>query len=165
MSHSSGGLFGLWLTLFVTWLILNASLATEILFSGVMIALVLTLAFRSLGAWEQIRWNPRVLLAYLLYMGVFLRELLKANLNVAGIVFSPRLVIEPGIVEITTRLQSPVGRMVLANSITLTPGTLTVDIQGDRLFIHWINVGTRDIEAATREIAAVFEKHLVVIYG
>ena len=165
MPSSSGGFFGLWLTLFVTWLILNAALTAEILISGLVITLPLTFAFRSYGVWSHVRWNPRILVAYLLYMGVFLRELIKANLNVAGIVFSPHLEIHPGIVEITTRLKSPVGRMVLANSITLTPGTLTVDIQGDRLFIHWINVGTQDREAATREIAAVFEKHLEVIYG
>jgi multicomponent Na+:H+ antiporter subunit E len=57
------------------------------------------------------------------------------------------------------------GRMALANAITLTPGTLVVDIRDDSLFIHWIVVSSEDPEAATREIAGRFEKYLVVVYG
>ena len=99
------------------------------------------------------------------FLGVFLWELVLANLNVARLVFSPRIDIRPGIVEIKTRLKSPMGRMALANAITLTPGTLVVDIQDDSLFIHWIVVSSEDPEAATREIAGRFEKYLEVIYG
>ncbi|MCB1878153.1 MAG: Na+/H+ antiporter subunit E, partial [Chromatiales bacterium] len=51
------------------------------------------------------------------------------------------------------------------NSITLTPGTLVVDIVGDSLFVHWIDVRAQDAESATREISARFEKYLEVIYG
>jgi multicomponent Na+:H+ antiporter subunit E len=100
-----------------------------------------------------------------LYLAVFIEELVRANLNVLRLVLSPRIHIEPGIIEIQTTLKSPIGRLVLANSITLTPGTLVVDIKGDTLFIHWINVSTKDPVAATRAIAGRFEKHLEVIYG
>jgi multicomponent Na+:H+ antiporter subunit E len=100
-----------------------------------------------------------------MYFGVFLVELTKANLNVMRLVFSPRIDIEPGIVEIKTSLKSPIGRLALANSITLTPGTLVVDIKDDSLFIHWINVSATDPVAATEEISARFEHYLKVIYG
>jgi multicomponent Na+:H+ antiporter subunit E len=106
-----------------------------------------------------------VIYNYLLYLGVFLYELVKANLNVMRYVFSPNIDIHPGIVEIKTQLQSPMGRLALANSITLTPGTLVVDMRGDSLFIHWINVTATDPVAATREVAGRFEKYLKVIYG
>ena len=53
---------------------------------------------------------------------------------------SPSLPINPGIVEVKTRLTSKIGRLFPANSITLIPGTLTVDIKGDSLFIHWVDV-------------------------
>ncbi len=79
--------------------------------------------------------------------------------------FSRHIDIHPGIVEIKTRLESPIGRLALANSITLTPGTLVVDMQGDSLFIHWINVTATDPVAATQAIAGRFEKYLKVIYG
>jgi multicomponent Na+:H+ antiporter subunit E len=54
--------------------------------------------------------------------------------------------------------------MILANSITLTPGTLTVDIDGDTLYIHWIDVTNMDEKAATEKIVSNFEKYLEVIF-
>ena len=77
----------------------------------------------------------------------------------------PVIPINPGIVSVRTKLKSPIGRMALANSITLTPGTLTVDIKEDKLYIHWIDVTDLDEEAATRKIVSGFEKYLEVIFG
>jgi multicomponent Na+:H+ antiporter subunit E len=57
------------------------------------------------------------------------------------------------------------GRLMLANSITLTPGTLTVEMDGEWLYVHWTSVASDDIEAATSEIVAGFERYLEVIYG
>ncbi|MMZ67511.1 Na(+)/H(+) antiporter subunit E [compost metagenome] len=54
--------------------------------------------------------------------------------------------------------------MVLANSITLTPGTLTIDVIGDTFYIHWIDVQTTDPEKAFTEIAESFEKILLKIF-
>ena len=115
--------------------------------------------------YADIRWSPRVILTAFAFLGVFLWELVLANLNVARLVFSPRIRIRPGIVEIKTRLTSPMGRLALANAITLTPGTLVVDVRDDSLFIHWIVVSSEDPEAATRAIAGRFERYLEVIYG
>jgi multicomponent Na+:H+ antiporter subunit E len=53
----------------------------------------------------------------------------------------------------------------LANAITLTPGTLTVDAHEDELFIHWIDVSGSDVDEFTRAIVAGFERHLEVIFG
>jgi multicomponent Na+:H+ antiporter subunit E len=68
-------------------------------------------------------------------------------------------------VEVKTTLKSEFGRMLLANSITLTPGTLTVEVIGDSFFIHWIDVKEDTVEAASKEIVKKFEKYLEVIYG
>lgn len=158
--------FNLWLTLFLIWLIANNSLALDIVVTGAALAALLAVAFAPFsGAYGCIRWSPRVLFNVLLYFVVFLEELVKANINVLMLVLSPRIDIHPGIVEIQTTLKSPIGRLVLANSITLTPGTLVVDIKGDTLFIHWINVSSKDPVSATRQIAGRFEKTLKVIYG
>ncbi len=54
--------------------------------------------------------------------------------------------------------------MVLANSITLTPGTLSVDVVGDTFYIHWIDVETTDPEEAFKIIAEPFEKVLLKIF-
>ena len=156
----------LWLTLLIIWLIANGTLATDTVLTGVVVTAAIALVFAAYSrVYSVIRWSPRVIYNYLLYLGVFLHELVKANLNVMRIVFSRHIDIHPGIVEIKTSLQSPIGRLALANSITLTPGTLVVDMRGDSLFIHWINVTATDPAAATQEIAGRFEKYLKVIYG
>jgi len=156
----------LWLTLLLIWLIANGTLATDTVLTGVVITAAIAFAFAAFSrVYSVIRWSPRVVYTYLLYLGVFLYELVKANLNVMRYVYSPHIDIHPGIVEIRTGLQSPIGRLALANSITLTPGTLVVDMRGDSLFIHWINVTAMDPIAATQEIAGRFEKYLKVIYG
>jgi multicomponent Na+:H+ antiporter subunit E len=80
-------------------------------------------------------------------------------------VLSPALPLNPGIVKVRTRLKSRMGRLLLANSITLTPGTLTVDIDGEWLYIHWVTVASADIEAATAAIVSGFEGYLEVMYG
>ncbi|NOQ90018.1 MAG: cation transporter [Gammaproteobacteria bacterium] len=158
--------FNLWLTLFIIWMIANASLAVETVIAGLVISAVIALAFATFAsAYSVIRWSPVVLYYYLKYLAVFFIELVKANINVMRLVFSPRINIKPGIVEIKTELKSPIGRMALANTITLTPGTLVVDIKDDSLFVHCINISTTDQIKATAEISGRFEKLLKVIYG
>lgn len=156
----------LWLTLFLIWLIVNNTLETGSVITGVVISAAIAFAFAAFSrVYSVVRWSPKVIFYYLLYFAVFMQELVKANLNVMQLVFSRRIDIKPGIVEIKTVLKSPMGRLALANSITLTPGTLVVDIHGDSLFIHWINVTETDPVGATRAIAGRFEKYLKVVYG
>lgn len=156
----------LWLTLFLIWVIANGTLAGNTLITGVVVCAVIALAFATFSqVYSVIRWSPRVIFYYLMYFTVFIIELVKANLNVMRLVFSPRIDIKPGIVEIKTELKSPIGRLALANSITLTPGTLVVDMKGDTLYIHWINISATDPVAATEAISGRFEKYLKVIYG
>lgn len=158
--------YSLWLTLLLIWLVANSSLAPEIIVTGAFISALLAMLFASVSrVYADIRWTPRVLFYAAAFLAVFLLELVKANLNVARLVFAPHIRIKPGIVEIKTRLRTPIGRMVLANAITLTPGTLVVDIKGDALFIHWIVVSAQDPVAATREIAGRFEKYLEIVFG
>ena len=156
----------LWLTLLLIWLIANGSLAQETVITGAVISAVIALAFATFArVYSVVRWTPKVIIYYLMYLGVFLLELVKANLNVMRLVFSPQINIDPGIVKISTSLKTPMGRLALANSITLTPGTLVVDIKEDALYIHWISVSVTDPIATTEEISARFEKYLKVIYG
>jgi multicomponent Na+:H+ antiporter subunit E len=156
----------LWLTLMLIWLIANSTLALDTVIAGAVISTVIALIFAAFSqVYSVIRWSPKVIFYYLIYLCVFFIELVKANLNVLRLVFSPRIDIHPGIVEIKTGLKSPIGRLALANSITLTPGTLVVDIIDDSLFIHWINVSSTEPVAATEKISSRFEKYLKVIYG
>mgnify|MGYP001550935724 CR=1 FL=1 len=156
----------LWMTLFIIWLIANGTLASDTVIAGITVSAIIALAFAAFAqVYSVVRWSPRVIMNYLVYLGVFFYELVKANLYVMLLVFSPRIRISPAIVEIKTDLKSPMGRLALANTITLTPGTLVVDIKDDSLFVHWINISTTDPVEATEAISGRFEKYLKVIYG
>lgn len=111
------------------------------------------------------RITPKKIAYSIAYIGYLFIAIVKSNLDVAWRVIQPKIPINPGIVEVKTKLKSPVGRMILANSITLTPGTLSVDVKGDRYFIHWIDVTDMDEAGATEKIVAGFEKYLEVIFG
>jgi multicomponent Na+:H+ antiporter subunit E len=107
------------------------------------------------------RFSSETPFIILKYVHLFLRELVKSNFDVARRVVAPEVRINPGIVEVKTRLKHPTYRLILANSITLTPGTLTVDMIDDSLYIHWIDVTGKDVESATREISSKFEDVLL----
>lgn len=156
----------LWLTLLIIWLIANNTFEFNTVIVGVVVSAVIALAFSSFSrVYSVICWSPKVIFYYLMFLGVFFIELVKANLNVMAVVFSPRINIKPGIIKIKTELKSPIGRLALANTITLTPGTLVVDINDEYIYVHCINVRSTDQAQATEEISGRFEKLLKVIYG
>src|SRR6056297_573896 len=151
---------------FVFWILLNNSFDPLLLGIGAGLSLILTLIFCSrCDIFSELKLTPQAFIFTIIYLFVFLFELIKSNLDVARRVITPSLPINPGIIEVKTRLRSKMGRMILANSITLTPGTLTIDILEDTLYIHWIDVKTEDTIQATEQIVRKFEKYLEKIYG
>jgi multicomponent Na+:H+ antiporter subunit E len=112
-------------------------------------------------------WHPQRYLYFIFqYVPVFLWEVLKANIDVAYRVIHPRLPINPGIVKVKTALRSDMALTFLANSITLTPGTMSVDIDKENaiVYVHWIDVQTEDMEVATQIIIERFERILRKIF-
>ncbi len=103
---------------------------------------------------------------FIYYVLVFIWECLKANIDGAYRVAHPDLPINPGIVKIKTGLTSNIGLTFLANSLTLTPGTMTVDIDREKgiLYVHWIDVKSQDVSKATELIAHKFERILKRIF-
>ncbi len=160
-------LFGLWVlltsTVFDEYLTGTAAggSAVQEMAAGGLVSLVLAfwgcryLTARGLSIYSPKRW-----LYLLAYLPVFFYACLKANLDVAYRAIHPKMPIHPGVVVIRTRLESDIGKLMLANSITLTPGTLTLEISGDTLFIHWINVKSTDVDEASRLIGGRFETYL-----
>jgi len=97
---------------------------------------------------------------FIIYLFVFIWECIKANFDVAYRVLHPAMPIRPGIVKVRTTLKSDFAKTLLANSITMTPGTITVDIIGEYLYIHWIYVRSEDPEVYTGMITGAFEKYI-----
>lgn len=160
----------LFLFLLALWAIFNASLAPVLLAVGAAVALAITyLASGRDGSWTAAVWRlratPRMLWHFLAYLGIFLVELVRANLSMLGYVYARRIDIHPGVVRVNTRLTSPMGRLALVNSIALTPGSLVLGLEGDTLYIHWLDVKTTDRDEASRLIVGPFEKHLEAAFG
>ena len=160
------GFFWLWFLLTIVWVAANSSFAIEALSTGALISAVLAYVYtRKPGAWTDVRFSPSRLYHFILYTGVFIVELVRANINMMRYVYAPRIDIHPGVVKVKTKLKTPVGRLALANSIALTPGSLVIEIDGDSLFVHWLDVKTTDTDEATRLIAGPFEEHLGKAFG
>ncbi len=155
----------MFITAFVLWILLTGTLNSQNLIAGVAAAFVVALLFgnvfvQSPGKCFQVtRW-----FWFLQYLYIFIWECIKANFDVAYRVLHPKMPIKPGIVKIKTSLKSDIARTMLANSITMTPGTLTVDIDGEYLYIHWIYVQAAGIEEASEKIVGKFEPLLARVF-
>ena len=157
--------FGRWIYSFimlsVVWLLFTFPYNQEELIVGLIASFVISLFtanfFKEFGFKS---FSPMKIIGLLIYIPYILWEIVIANLEVAKIVLSPSLPIKPAIVKAKTTLKSDFGKMLLANSITLTPGTLTLDIEGDNVYIHCLKIDDTSEENATKTITAKFEKHL-----
>jgi multicomponent Na+:H+ antiporter subunit E len=147
---------------YLVWLLLVGTLDRQEALAGLAIAgITAYVSGPYLAVLDGLRLSPALPWHLLRYLAVFLHALLLANVDMARRVLSPRLPIQPDLVEITTGLESRLGKLILANSITLTPGTLTVDVVGNRLYVHWIDTTPgSDTRHATEAIAARFERYL-----
>jgi multicomponent Na+:H+ antiporter subunit E len=133
---------------FITYLLLTTGSGTdlgvwsyeEIVF-GLILSVIVGFIARRLFVKKSFRMlNPVRWFTFLVYLFYFFYEMAKANFDVAYRVITGK--INPGIVKISPDLKTDLGITMLANSITLTPGTLSVDIDenSNDLYIHWINV-------------------------
>jgi len=157
--------FFLFVFLMIFWLLLTGLDIQEVI-AGLIVSLLITIFLaKKFTVFEDVKISFRTIYYGILYIFVFIIELIKSNFDVAFRVLHPKLPINPGIVKVKTTLKSRLGRIILANSITLTPGTLTVEIKDEFFYIHWIDVAEKDIDKATEITVKKFEKYLEVIFG
>jgi len=152
--------------LFVFWLILAwpvSPIDGQLLIGDIVVG-VLVAAFVALVMHEMIRVrfvrlvNPRSWFWLIVFAFVFSYYVIKGGLDVGYRVLHPRMPIKPGIVKIRSVLKTDTGKSALANCITLTPGTLTIDVTDDGIFyVHWLNVLSLDEEEAAKHVLRRFE--------
>lgn len=156
----------LFLILEFFWIIWNNSWDYTTWLYGLIIVIPVVLLFGT-GTYifDGVKLTPKGLLYSFQYISIFIWALIKSNIDVIFRVLHPKLPIRPGIVRVETRLKSPMARMILANSITLTPGTFVVDIKDNIIYVHWIEVCCEDNPLKlTQQIVAPFENILLKIY-
>jgi len=151
--------------LMLVWLALTSTVNLQELTAGIIISLILSLVLSK--NYLELGLPPlsiKRIFFSIVYILVLLLEIVRANFDVAYRVIHPKMPIKPGIVTIKTGLKQDIAKLILANSITLTPGTFTLDILGDTLLVHWINVKGKNMKERTKLIAGKFEKYLRIIF-
>ena len=157
----------LFILTFFIWSLLTWPLDGQHLIIGILISAFISFMTRDMFVRKSdgVKSATRYLW-FFSYLPLFIWECIKANIDVAYRVTHPNLPINPGIVKVKTTLKSDTGLTFLANSITLTPGTMSVDIDREKgiIYIHWIDVKDKDILKATEIIVHTFENILKRIF-
>lgn len=144
----------------VVWVFLTGSLAfVNFMFGYVLSFLVLWLVSRNEKSRKYFRIIPQII-AFIFF---FLYELIKANIQVAADVITPKFYMKPGIVKLPLDVESNLEITLLANLISLTPGTLSLDVSEDRkvLYVHAMYI--HDKEEFIDDIKNGFEKRILNI--
>jgi multicomponent Na+:H+ antiporter subunit E len=154
-----------YVTLFILslifWLLITFELTVPNIIVGIVASVITALFFGRFFVTNVYKLlQPKRYFWFIIYLFVFIWECIKANIDVAYRVLHPAMPIRPGIVKVKTTLKSDMAKMLLANSITMTPGTISVDIIDDYLYIHWIYVRSEDPEVYTGIITGAFEKYI-----
>ena len=131
----------MYLLLFFFWIILNGRLTVEIVLLGMLFAaIVYGFAWKFMGLtlereksfWKHFGWGIQ-------YLAILMKEIAAANITVLKIVLSPKKKIHPVIVSFDAPLKNHILQVILADSITLTPGTITVSLTEQELLVHCLD--------------------------
>jgi len=146
----------MYLLYFLLWVIFNGNFTLEIALFGVVIAALLfafTCKFMGYSIAQEKR-NIRKTFQFAVYIFVLVKEIILANTAVVRLILTQKEEIEPKLVTFHTCLKTPAARAFLANAITLTPGTITVTLEGDEYTVHCLDgkmaEGIEDLEFQRR---------------
>lgn len=148
--------------LVATWLLAKNSLEPGQILLGVVLGVMIPLlTARFWPEYPRVRSWPRLLRLTV----IFLFDVIIANIRVAVLVLGPKRRLRPCFLRIPLELTSPFTITVLANMISLTPGTVSSNLSGDRktLLVHALDVGDED--DAVREIKQRYERALLEVFG
>jgi multicomponent Na+:H+ antiporter subunit E len=142
-----------------------AGFVVEEVVVGVVVSMILTLIIAKYVSYQiDYKLPYRILVFIVLYIPVFVWQLIIANLDIAFRVLSIHIPLNPGFVKIDTELDGDFQKLLLANSITLTPGTLSIDVDEQDLYIHTVDVKGASAEENKKQISGLFEKILKVVF-
>jgi len=170
MNLSKGGLLATFACLWLAWVAFTGSLDPQELLVGAVVAALVAWLSSALLFREPLKGKLQLRrLAYAIaYVPAYILAELKAHAKVIRLILHPRMPVKPGIVRVPTELRTDFGITGLANAITMTPGTLSVEVvEGGEphLYVHWIDVRAVEPERTKAEIARPFERFLTRVFG
>lgn len=131
----------MFILLLLIWFIFNGKITWELTILGMILCACIYFfmcRFMDYSLKKDVSLMRRSV-SFLYYTGVLIVEIIKSNLQVMHLTLTDREIVEPVIISYQTRLRSKLGRVILANSITLTPGTITISLEEDELVIHCLD--------------------------
>lgn len=139
--YKRGVVIRMFLLFFLVWIVFNGAVTAEIVLFGLAISAVMyafICKFMNYGIDKDIAYGKRAFFI-LQYICVLVWEIVKANFAVIRLITSSRYDLEPALVRFKTDLRTKQARVILANSITLTPGTITVTLEEDEYVVHCLD--------------------------
>ncbi|MFH1327469.1 MAG: Na+/H+ antiporter subunit E [Candidatus Bathyarchaeota archaeon] len=163
-------IFPVSIVLLAFWISLSASLRLDEITVGIIVTLSISALASTLMVYGDVRgkFNLAKWFWALVYFGYywFYAEI-KSHADVIWRILNIKMPIKPGIVKVPYTMKTDCGITFVANSITNTPGTITVDVDeiNKCYYIHWINVASQEPEVCHSEIISGFEKYLKRFFG
>lgn len=151
-------LVSLFLLLVTTWLLWSGIFEALTLTLGLVSCVAVVVVVRRMGVVDHEAALAEFGLRPLLYIPWLLWEIFKSNVDVALLILSPTMHISPRVIRVKAGQRTGLGLVIYANSITLTPGTVSIDIEGDTIVIHALTrEGADGVEAGAmnRKIMAL----------
>ena len=127
---------------------------------GIFVAVISAIILSGYLPFDRRIFNPMRLVRWIIYAPYFLWKMIVANIEIALIVINPVLRIKPSIVKGSTILKSNEGKLLLTSSITLTPGTLSIDLKDEEVYIHRVKTDKTGEEETKEEVIHPFEKFI-----
>ena len=146
--------------LFAVWLLWSGHFGPFLLIMGALSSIAVVLLARRMSVVDQESAPLEITVGALRYLPWLLWQIVKANLQVARRILDPRLPIRPNLVRVDAGQRTDLGRVIYANSITLTPGTVTVRVEGRQITVHALTA-----EAAEELLGGEMERRVLRLEG
>jgi multicomponent Na+:H+ antiporter subunit E len=151
-------------SLALAWCFVHGTVSIQNFLVGLLLALIVIWPLRRFYSFRKetsLRKYMRKIPDQLKFFWMLIIEIIKANIMVAKIVLQPKIDIKPGIIAVPIRTKTDAGITALANTITLTPGTLTIDVSNDRSVLYVHAIDTSDPEGLREFIREDIEKYVL----
>ncbi len=144
----------------IAWMMMAGEVSAGTFAVGMVVGYLILWVSRS--AWGETKYFTKIPLV-IMFVLYFLKELVRANLTVAFDILTPKDYMEPGVIAVPLDVESDIEITLFANLVTLTPGTLSLDVSSDRktLYVHALYV--KDAAQFRRELKGGLEKRLIEV--
>jgi len=147
------------------WMLLTWSVSIDSLIAGTVVAVLTSVFFGKYfytSIYKLIQFRRFVMV--IPFLAYFIWQCIMANIDIAWRIIRPKISIRPAIIKVPLLVQTDLGRAILSCALSMTPGTIVIDIKDDIMYVHWIYVDDKDPDSYTTKRIRQFEKYLITIF-